>query len=184
MARAEEAVRKYHALRPKPIIDPELTDLNAKLNAFNYQKGSWVLHMLRKVVGEAAFFDGIRRYYSLYAGGNASTEDFQRVMESVSGVSLQTFFRQWCYQPGWPEYEVSWQWDESAKDLAVKIRQTQTTGFFDMPVEISIQTGTEQTRHSVRVYAETGTFRFAASERPTGVQIDPEGWILKSVIYK
>jgi aminopeptidase N len=184
MARSAEAVKKYHQTRPKPIIDPELTDLNKKLNAFNYQKGAWVLHMLRRVLGDDVFFAGIRRYYALYAGKNALTEDFQKVMESAGGVSLQKFFHQWFYQPGWPEYEVTWRWDEPAKEVEVVIRQVQKTGLFDMPLDVAVRTGAGITRHMFQVNAETNTFRIPANERPTAVEIDPDGWLLKSAVVR
>ena len=184
MARAAEAVKKYHQTRPKPIIDPELTDLNAKLNAFNYQKGAWVLHMLRGILGDEIFFRGIRFFYSLYQGKTALTEDFQKVMESVSGRSLGIFFRQWLYQPGWPEYEVSWRWDEGKREVELNIRQVQKTGFFDMPLVVEIRSGPETARRTIEVSSESATINLPAATRPTAVQIDPDGWILKSVSEK
>lgn len=182
MARAAEAVKKYHAARPKPIIDPELTDLNKKLNAFNYQKGAWVLHMLRRVLGDRIFFEGIRRFYALHRGGNALTEDFQMVMEAVSGMSLETFFRQWFYQPGWPEYEVAWRWHESSKEAEILIRQVQQTGLFDMPLDIAVRHAGGTERRTVKAGAAVQTFRIPAAGRPTAVEIDPDGWVLKSLV--
>ncbi len=114
MSEAAEAVMSYHKDHPIPIVGPEPRDLMRKLNALNYQKGAWVLHMLRKVIGDEAFFQGIRTYYNLYAGKSVLSEEFQRVMEAASGKPLAGFFRQWLYQPGWPEYRVSWTWDEAA----------------------------------------------------------------------
>src|SRR4030095_1066374 len=105
MTQAAESIKRYHGTRPVALIDPALNEPAKKLNAFNYQKGAWILHMLRGILGDDTFFKGIRRYYNLYAERNASTEDFQQAMESESGISLTGFFRQWCYQPGWPVYE-------------------------------------------------------------------------------
>lgn len=181
MAQAAEAVKKYHKSHPAPLIDPELKDLMRKLNAFNYQKGAWVLHMLRKVLGDETFFKGIRRYYSLYEGKNAVTEDFQKVMESVSGTPLSTFFKQWFYQPGWPDYKVSWRWDEDSGEAEITIHQAQTTGLFDMPLEVTIHSGEQKIVRTFRVSTETQTFRFPLQSRPTSMEIDPDGWVLKSV---
>ena len=86
MTQAAEAIKRYHAARPVALIDPELTELMKKLNAFNYQKGAWLLHMLRGILGDSTFFGGIRRYYKLFAEKNASTEDFQKAMEAESGI--------------------------------------------------------------------------------------------------
>jgi len=181
MTRAAEAVKKYHQSRPAPIIDPEVKDPAKKLNAFTYQKGAWVLHMLRKILGDGVFFKGIQRYYQLHAGGNVLTEDFQRVMESVSGVSLDAFFRQWLYQPGWPDYRVSWRFDGNANELELTIRQAQTTGLFDMPVDIAFRFGERREIQSFRISEESHTFRIAVQSQPTSIEIDPDGWILKSV---
>jgi len=181
MSRAAERVKRYHQRRPAAIIDPGLTNLMRKLNAFNYQKGAWVLHMLRKVLGDDAFFEGIRRYYRLYAGGNALSEDFQRVMEVVGGETLEIFFSQWLYQPGWPEYLVSWDWDADAGEIELKIEQVQETGLFDMPVDVALVFGGRQELRSLRVSGTTQTFRIKLPERPSSLEIDPDGWILKSV---
>jgi len=181
MTQAGEAVKKYHQTHPAPLIDPELKDLTRKLNALNYQKGAWVLHMLRKVLGDEAFFKGIRRYYNLYEGKNALTEDFQKVMESVSGAPLSTFFKQWFYQPGWPDYKASWRWDEDAGEMEITIQQAQKTGLFDLPLEIAIRSGEQRQVRAFRISAETQTFRFPLQTRPTVIEIDPDNWILKSV---
>ena len=78
----------------QPVIDPAQTDLMQKLNPVNYQKGAWILHMLRGMLGDASFFRGIRRYYSLYAGGNASQRGFSEGdgsgQRNFAGCFLQT----------------------------------------------------------------------------------------------
>jgi len=111
MELAADEVRKYQARHPDPIVDPALNELTKKLNPLNYYKGAWVLHMLRKMLGDDAFFRGIRAYYARFKGSNARSEDFQRVMEETSGRELGIFFRQWLYQPGLPEYQLTWRWD-------------------------------------------------------------------------
>jgi len=184
MAQAAERVKKYHETRPAPMIDPDLTDLNKKLNAFNYQKGAWILHMLRGILGDEVFFEGIRRYYGLYAGKTALTQDFKAVMEAVSGRSLETFFRQWFHQPGWPEYKLTWSWDQQARQVEVTIRQTQATGLFDMSLDLEIVSGQERSRQRVRVYDAGQSFRFPAPNPPAEVRLDPADWVLKSFLMK
>ena len=65
-----------------------------------YQKGAWVLHMLRERLGDEAFWRGIRLYYARYLNVTASTDDFMRAMEEASGDDLQGFFDQWLRQGG------------------------------------------------------------------------------------
>jgi aminopeptidase N len=88
MSAYAKELEAYPSARSAPVIDPLQTDLNKKLNPLNYQKGAWILHMLRGMLGDERFFEGIRRYYRQYAGGNALSKDFQSVMESVSGIPL------------------------------------------------------------------------------------------------
>lgn len=182
MASAAEAVRQYHQKRPVALIDPELTDPMKKLNAFNYQKGAWALHMLRRVLGDETFFKGIRRYYNLYAGKTASTEDFQKVMEAVSGSSLAGFFRQWFYQPGWPDYRVVWRWNEATAGVELVFHQEQSTGLFDMPLEIAFRLDDRRELRTVRVSTQDQTVRVPLPHKPASVEVDPDGWVLKSIM--
>ncbi len=181
MARSAEAIREYQKRRVAPIIDPELTDLMKKLNPLNYQKGAWALHMLRRILSDQVFFNGIRRYYNLYLGKNASTEDFQKVMESVSGVPLGSFFMQWFYQPGWPDYKVSWKWNEDEKVVEMTFHQAQTTGLYDMPLDIAFQVGDRLELRTVRVSEQDQTIRVTLPAQPVSLEVDPGGWVLKSV---
>ena len=69
--------------------------MSGVLNRFVYQKGGWVLHMLRGQIGTEQFWAGIREYYRRYRERNASTDDFRLVMEQASGLELSWFFDQW-----------------------------------------------------------------------------------------
>ncbi|MFH1574605.1 MAG: hypothetical protein ABIG68_11510, partial [Acidobacteriota bacterium] len=130
------------------------------------------------------FFQGIRHYYSMYAGKTALTQDFKEVMEAGGGVSLDTFFRQWLYQPGWPEYEFTWRWDEAAGEVEVVIRQVQPTGLFDMSLDIAVTSGGQIVIHRAHVANLTHTFRLPAGERPNAVQLDPGDWLLKAIVKR
>jgi aminopeptidase N len=167
--------------RLKCVIDPGQTDLMKKLSPINYEKGAWILHMLRGLLGDAKFFGGIRRYFQLYADGNALSEDFQRVMESEGGTSLSSFFRQWLYQPGWPEYAVSWRWDTARREVEIKLEQSQAAGLFDMPLNIAFSVNSRREVRRFRVAAASQTFRIQLDAKPSSVVIDPDGWVLKSL---
>lgn len=91
----------------KPIVNTEVTDFNQVLNTNSYQKGAWVLHMLREKVGTENFIKGIRTYYDRYKFSNALTADLQAVMEEVSGQDLTTFFEQWLFRAGQPQLKVT-----------------------------------------------------------------------------
>jgi aminopeptidase N len=180
MAVCAKALDDYAPARIVPIIDPSEKDPLKKLNSLNYEKGAWVLHMLRGMLGDDAFFKGIRRYYQLYAGGNALSDDFRKTMEATSGVSLSKFFHQWLYQPGWPQYSISWHWDERAHQVECIVRQQQRTGLFDMPLDIAFIVDNRQEARRFRVNASEQEFKIPLPTKPSSVEIDPNGWILKS----
>lgn len=168
----------------RPIYDPQVKDLFKLLNRNNYQKGAWVLHMLRRVVGDEKFFEGVRDYYRTYRDGNALTEDFRRVMELHHGRPLDWFFRQWIYEPGFPAYEASWRWDEPSKRLTLKVRQTQTSALFRMPLDVEFKDGDDSRREVVEVSGREQTFDFKLKTRPRAVAIDPDEWVLKTLTLR
>jgi len=184
MAGNADRIFAYPTSRSRPVIDPGLTDLMKKLNPLNYEKGAWVLHMLRGLIGDEAFFEGIRRYYSLHAGGNVRTVDFRKAMESAGGKDLDAFFSQWLYQPAWPEYRLRWDWDDAGRAVTIHIRQTQDTGLFDMPMDIVLSSGNRKVVRRIRVSERDSSFRVQLSWPPSAVEIDPDGWILKTLVYE
>ena len=181
MAGYANKLARSQLARSRPVIDPAQTDVMQKLNPLNYEKGAWILHMLRGMLGDARFFRGIRRYYSLYAGGNASSEDFQRATEAVSGIPLEVFFKQWLHQPGWPEYTFSWHWDQDAGEAEIDVRQQQTTGLFDMTVDFAFETESGREIRKLHIVDTEHVFRIPLQSKPLSIQLDPDGWLLKSV---
>lgn len=118
-------VLRFGRQRSVPVVDTTVRDFNQLLNPNSYQKGGWVLHMLRRKVGDEAFWEGIRTYYRQYKLSNALTEDFKHVMENVSGQDLDQFFQQWLYEPGYPDLGVNWSYDAAAGKVVITIRQQQ-----------------------------------------------------------
>ncbi len=164
---------------PRPIHDPAITDLMKLLNPNSYQKGGWVLHMLRRVMGDEKFFAGIRDYYRTYRDRNALTEDLQRVMELHAGQPLDWFFKQWIYEPGYPIYDTAWRWDERAKELRLSVKQTQAQTIFRMPVEVEFKFEKSAKREVIQVNERAQQFTFKLESKPASVALDPDEWVLK-----
>jgi aminopeptidase N len=181
MAGYKDKLEAYRLARLLPVIDPAQTDPKKKLNALTYDKGAWVLHMLRGLIGDARFFKGIRHYYSLYEGKSVFSEDFQTVMESVSGISLDGFFKRWLYQPGWPEYRISWHWNEATREADILVRQTQATELFDMPLDIVFVEENRREARRLRIFSEEHSFHIPLQAKPSALDVDPDGWVLKTV---
>ena len=181
MLRNRNRVIEYFNEKPAPIVDTTITNLMGLLNANSYEKGGWVLHMLRYVVGNEIFWGGIRAYYRQYRDGNAWTEDFQQVMETASGQDLGWFFQQWIYQAGHPRYEGAWHYDTASRQLTVTLNQIQTNGaLFRMPIEVGIYTGDAALLRleTMEVDEQQNTFTFTLDNAPTDVVLDPNTWVL------
>ncbi|MFD0795662.1 M1 family metallopeptidase [Mucilaginibacter litoreus] len=114
--------KKYKA----PVVDSAFHgQMMELLNTNAYQKGGWVLHMLRRKIGDDAFWKGIAAYYKKYNGGNATTSDLCNIMEKASGQQLKQFFTQWLRTSGHPQLDIRWQYSPSAKQTTLTVKQLQ-----------------------------------------------------------
>jgi hypothetical protein len=149
-----------------------------------YNKGAWVLHMLRHQVGTATFKSIMNTYADQYQYGNVVTQDLIDVCESVSGMDLGWFFDQWVYMAGYPEYQYNWSHSGSA--VTIEIHQIQevddVTPLFTMPVELLIKTPSGDVFEAFWVDEESETIVVPVPARPTQVIFDPYVWLLCSVI--
>jgi aminopeptidase N len=100
-------VLNFYEKSKKPVIDTTVTNLIDLLNTNSYQKGAWVLHMLRYEIGDQFFMKGLKLFYNRFYNSNALTDDFKHVMEEVSGKKLDQFFKQWLYTAGQPELSIT-----------------------------------------------------------------------------
>jgi len=126
-------VIRFAKMTSSPVVD-STENLMSLLNANSYQKGSWILHMLRTEVGDTAFQKIIRTYYNQYKGSNAETSDFQAVAEGVSGKDLKWFFDQWLYRPGIPKLSVL----KVKEGNQVKLKIVQSGDVYRMPLTLRI----------------------------------------------
>ena len=152
-----------------------------------YQKGAWVLHMLRHVVGDETFFGSLAAYRDEFQFRTASTEDFQGVVEEVSGQDLEWFFDQWIYGIGRPSYR--WWWSATEEDefgnseVTIHIDQIQGSALptFKMPIDINLSDGTNETNRVIWDSLRTQDFNITLDFVPTTLTFDENEWILKSV---
>ena len=134
LQKERDQVIQFVKASDRPVVD-SLSSYMDLLNANSYQKGAWVLHMLRNAVGDSVFHDIVRVYYQQYKGGNADTRDFETVAERMSGQNLRWFFDQWLYEPGIPKLTVEWKADGNKVKLHLK--QT-TNAVFQFPLEVGL----------------------------------------------
>ncbi|MDQ3134131.1 MAG: M1 family metallopeptidase [Acidobacteriota bacterium] len=187
MRRSAETYFKYEQTRRAPIHDRETEDLFKLLNGNNYQKGAWVLHMLRAQLGDAAFFRGVRAYYAKHQHATATTEDLRVAFERASGKNLRDFFQRWVYESGHPQYQFSWTWEMGSAPprgtLALTLKQTQENEPFltPVPVDIVMPGATQPRRLMLTPTGRETMLKLPLASRPSAVQIDPRNTILKEV---
>jgi aminopeptidase N len=168
-----------------------LQDISDPFNIFIdiiYQKGAYVLHMLRGVLGDDVFFDVLNRYAQDPAlrYGHAVTGDFEAICEAESGMDLEFFFDQWIYDEYYPRYEFGWSQDPVTLEAAVTIRQVQESSgwrpVFEMPVQIefSFESGLD-TVVTVWNSERLEHYDFDFEEPLRSVELDPDRWILRQV---
>ena len=162
------------------VVHANLDDMRQVTTGMTYQKGGWVLHMLRRRMGTEAFWEGISTYYERFRDGNASTADFRRAMEDVSGQDLEGFFEEWLYQGGIPTIDVSWSYDESAGEIVIEAEQTQEAYRFQLEADLEIaRDDGSSIRERLYLTQDGGTsLRVASEGTPTDVRVDPDTWLL------
>ena len=164
-------------------------DPTFKWGAVAYEKGASVIHMLRGVLDDDnLFWQVLRDYHTNFAYGNAVTTDFLASVNASVGQDLSWFFNPWVYGDGHPVYEYGW----SSTDLGggqwrvdVGIDQIQTTGsLFDMPVDFRVLTASGDFDFSERIDLASQNVSFVVTAEPTGLEIDPDDWILDVQMLK
>jgi aminopeptidase N len=184
MKQAAEASLAYEKKTLTPIFDRETEDLFKLLSPNNYQKGAWVLHMLRSQLGDDAFFRGLRNYYANHKNGIASSEDLRVALEKASGKNLRTFFGRWIYDSGHPQYELSSVWDGKRRNLRLLLTQMQPGNPFQDPVPISIVTSKGTRELVLRPTRKRLTQTIAWEDQPMRIEVDPANTLLKEVTVK
>ena len=163
------------------VEDPE----NESIFGLNlsYNKPAWVLHMLRHIVGDEPFFEILQTYADdpQFKYGTATTEDFEMVVEEVSGLDFTNFFQQWIYGESFPQYRVYR--EQNGTDLLVQTTQWGLS--FDLPVDFRIVTTGSVIDTVLRISEHSMTIHLdiPAGEIVTDLIVDPDDWILKSTAY-
>ncbi|HEX9186793.1 MAG TPA: M1 family aminopeptidase [Vicinamibacteria bacterium] len=176
-----EAIREFDAKNPDyRIVHDRLADMSrVTTGPGTYKKGAWTLHMLRGVVGDEAFWTGIREYYRLYRDRNATTADFRRVMEEASGLELGWFFDQWLTRGGRLKVRGRWSWDGPAKSLRLDLEQTQAGPTYRMPIEVAVEAdGEGPRRERIDLRERRQAFAIPLDREPRAVVLDPRDFVL------
>ncbi len=146
-----------------------------------YHKGAWVLHSLRRVIGDSTFFRLLRRYVAdpRYRFGNATTDDFKNLAENISGQELDWFFEQWVYREGRPSLRYAWKWENG--QFIFRLQQIQSGDPYRLSFDLAAIAGTDTLRLTLEHTGGFQEYRFGANKQTTRVLVDPDYWVLKNL---
>jgi aminopeptidase N len=208
----QQAIRYALANPESTIVHNNLADYSKVIanNAQIYQGGAQVLHNVRGVIGTGAFWDGIRLYYRRWQNSNSTSDDLRHAFEEAcanlgaqcpaEGKDLSWLFHELLNRGGVLQVQGSWHYDAAAKELQVTLDQTQTSGLYKMPIEVSIaaveappaggrggrggggngapQPVAAQHVHVMQLNQQHQVFTFPLDHEPESVTLDPQAWVM------
>jgi aminopeptidase N len=173
-----DQVISYGKTTANPVVN-NTPDYMRLLNPNSYQKGGWILHMLRRQLGDSIFWQCIRTYYADYAGKTADTDDLRKIFESVSGKNLQQYFSQWLFSPVNPSLKITWQYQPATKDLVVNVEQLQNETVFSLPLEMEIDfSDGKKLFKTINIDSRQQKFTIPVGARPLSIYLDPNTSLL------
>ncbi len=170
----------------RPIVDRSYASPGDMFDARAYPKGAWVLHMLRRHLGDDAFWKAIHHYGTKHANSTVETADFRKAAEEVTGLSLGRFFYDWTERPGHPELSVSFDWLGDEKMAHISVNQKQEAEAFHVPLtmEFRFEGDAEPVTLTREITQKETSFYYPLSAKPTMFRVDPEYAVLTSMEEK
>lgn len=173
MAADRAGVLEFVSSSHRPVVDTT-SDYMRLLNANSYQKGGWILHMLRRELGDIVFHKSIRDYYAAYGGKNADSQDLQQIFENNAGIKLDGFFEQWLHRPVNPKLEISWKFLPGNTSIEVMVSQLQEGQAFSFPLELGFDyKGKSAEVKEISISKKTETISIPVAPGLESVSADP-----------
>jgi aminopeptidase N len=159
----------------KELVRFKYHDKEDMFDLVSYQKGGRIQHMLRKYVGDAAYFKSLGNYLTTNKFKNGEAHQIRLAFEEVTGRDLNWFFNQWYFGSGHPIVKINYVYDDSVGKAKIIIEQTQKTDkVFKLPIAIDVYNGATAKRHNVWVQNKVDTFTFSYAKRPELINVDAE----------
>ncbi|MBX9852150.1 MAG: M1 family metallopeptidase [Cytophagaceae bacterium] len=170
----EEAKRKQ-----EPLIRYHYLDKEDMFDRHSYNKGGRILHMLRKYVGDEAFFESLKLYLNTHAYQPVEVHDLRLAFEKTTGEDLNWFFNQWFFSPGHPQLKISHVYSGGMLLLTVKqIQDTTTTPVYKLPLKIDTWINGIKTTHPIIIEKAEQTFEISLMAQPELVMFDSDMQLL------
>ncbi|MBK5210016.1 MAG: HEAT repeat domain-containing protein [Flavobacteriaceae bacterium] len=157
-------------------------DREDMFDTVSYHKGNAILHMLRDILGDEAFFQGMNTYLTEHKYGTAEAQDLRLAFEEVSGKDLNWFFNQWYYGNGHIKMSVTYDYNTINKTVTVNVNQK--GNIFKFPLSIDIYEESGKTRHNVWVENAQNSFTFSFNKLPKLINIDAKHVLLAEIADK
>ncbi|WP_303310243.1 M1 family metallopeptidase [Hymenobacter sp. BT730] len=165
-----------------PLIRYNYANREDMLDRHSYQKGGRVLHMLRKYVGDDAFFAALNLYLTRNKLSAVEIDELRLAFEDVTGEDLHWFFNQWFMQRGHPELRVTHSYNNSQVLLHVQQQQDSTfTPIFRLPVTVTTWVNNQPTEHQLTITKADQTFVLPVTQRPSLVKFDDQAQLLAKI---
>ncbi|HOY38474.1 MAG: T9SS type A sorting domain-containing protein [Bacteroidales bacterium] len=185
-----EEAQNRAKLSPTGSVYVPFNELNDESRIFNYElsyrKGACLVHMIRYMINDdALFFAMLKDYISTFGNSNVTSDDLKNFISDYTGIDFTTFFENWCYGEGYPQYEIEWY--QSPNFLHIRSNQTtvmpDATPFFEIPMEYEIVYDSGD-RDTVRLEQTQNLqdYSLEVSGLVTEINPDPNNCILKDII--
>ncbi len=163
----------------KDLVRFYYNDREDMFDIVSYQKGGRILNMLRRYVGDEAFFTSLNKYLNDNKFSSGSAIKLKLAFESVTGKDLNWFFNQWYFGSGHPYVRINQKYDEAKKQVLVVIQQTQTQDkVFELPIGIDVYAANQKNHYDVWSKNRVDSFYFPSSVSPDNVNIDNQKMLL------
>lgn len=148
----------------------------------SYQKGNAILHMLRDILGDDAFFKGMNTYLTEHKYGTAEAHDLRLALEKVSGKDLNWFFNQWYFGNSHIKMNVTYDINTINRTVTVNINQPEKV--FKFPLSIDVYEDLGKSSYNVWIDSEQNSFTFPISKLPKLINVDAKHVLLAEISDK
>lgn len=166
--------------KARPVVDYRYDEPRNMFDERVYPKGGWILHMLRKRVGDEDFFRGVQQYGMAYKYSTVETADLRQTFERLLGISLERFFYDWTGRAGHPVLTVASSYESDSQLVKIVVKQTQDGEAFHFPLKIELTDANSSAPVIVEkpITEKELTLYVPVFSRPTQVRVDPDYTLL------
>ena len=169
--------------RDKPVVWRDYASPDQQFDSRAYPKGAWVLHMIRRRLGDDLFWRVMKAYTTRFSHQSVDTADLRKTIEELTGRGFERFFYDWTERPGSPDVKVTYSWMADDRLAKLKIEQTQKEDAFHFPLDVEFHFGEGVSPHRIThdVTEKECLVYVPLPKPPKGVRIDPDQAVLMSL---